>query len=107
MPGYGRASNAIRRPTAVLREEARHHHVAVILHPRVLAIATIQLLGHPLRERALLRLDGCQFLAVPGHLVREGVCELRCRDLTAFDPLGDETKRGGLQRGSRGDTRKS
>src|SRR5271155_3450112 len=67
---------------AVLREEARHHHVAVILRTRVLAIATIELLGHPLWERALMRLDGCQFLGVAGHVVREGVRQLGRQGLT-------------------------
>jgi len=83
----------------VLREEARHHHVAVILRTRVLAIATIELLGHPLWERALMRLDGCQFLGVAGHVVREGVREFGRQGLAALDPLGGETKRGGLETG--------
>jgi hypothetical protein len=83
----------------VLREEARHHHVAVILRPRVLAIATIEFLGHPLRESALMRLDGRQFLGVPGHVVREGVREFGRQGLAALDPLGGETKRGGLKTG--------
>jgi hypothetical protein len=83
----------------VLCEEARHHYVAVILRARVLAIATIELIGHPLRESARMRLDGCQFLGMAGHVVREGVRQLGCQGLTALDALGGETKRSGLETG--------
>jgi hypothetical protein len=55
-------------PRAVLREEASHHDVAVLLRTRVLTIATVELLGHPLRERALVRLNGCKLVGMLGHL---------------------------------------
>jgi hypothetical protein len=46
-----------------------------------------------------MRLDGCQVLGVPGHVVREGVRELGRQGLTALDALGGETKRVGLETG--------
>ncbi len=46
-----------------------------------------------------MRLDGCQILGVPGHVVREGICELGRQGLAALDALGGETKRGGLETG--------
>jgi hypothetical protein len=83
----------------VLHEEARHHCVAVILGTRILAIATIELLGHPLRERALMRLDGCQVLGVHCHVIREGVREHGRQGLAALDALGGEAKRSRLETG--------
>src|ERR1019366_490866 len=53
----------------------------------------------PLRQSALVRLNGCELLWMLGHVAREGIRELGRQGLTTLDALGGEAKRGGLETG--------
>jgi hypothetical protein len=76
----------------VLRQQASHDDFSVLLRAGVLAFAAVELIGHPLRKRPLVRLDGRELLGVFGHVVREGVGELGREGFATLESVRSETK---------------
>jgi hypothetical protein len=89
-------------PGAVLGQQPSHDDLTVLLGARVLALAPIQLVGHPLWQRPFVRLDGRHVFGVPSHVVGEGLGQLLLERLAALDALGGEAKSCSLKTGSRG-----
>jgi len=86
----------------VLREQPSHRELAIFRRAPIILIATVELLGHPLRELTFVRVDGGNFIRMLGHVVRERLGKLGPEDLTAFQALGSEAKGRSLQSGIAG-----
>jgi hypothetical protein len=83
----------------VLAKQPSHDHVSIFLRVGVLAFAKIQLVGHPLREWAFVRLDGRNLFGVPCHIVGQRLGQLLRERLSALDTLGGEAKSCSLKTG--------
>jgi hypothetical protein len=53
---------------------------------------TVEFVGHPLRNRSFVRLDGLELLRMFGHVVREGVREFGREGFAALEAFARETR---------------
>ncbi len=86
----------------MLREQASHDEIAVLLAACILTLATVELIDHPLRQRPFLRLHGRNLrdlVRVLCHVIRERVGELGREGFATLDSFCSETKCGGLKAG--------
>ena len=79
----------------MLREQACDHDLAV-LRGRFLALTSVELVAHPLRQDPLVRLDCRELVRVTSEILRKGIGQLGGERLAALDALGSDAERGRL-----------